>query len=143
MAGHRSSSSMNLRSYSAALLALGVFAHRGQAQAAARAADPVGVWRGTSTCQVRPSACKDEIVVYRITRAKASDSVSMDAFKIVNGKEEDMGTLACHVVAFGASFTCTIPNAVWRFTIRGDTLIGDLRRSDNTRFRDVHAARSR
>jgi hypothetical protein len=132
---------MNLRSCFAALLALGMLAHRGQAQAGVT--DPVGVWRGTSTCQVRPSACKDEIVVYRITRAKASDSVSMDAFKIINGQEDGMGTLACHVAASGASFTCTIPNAVWRFTIRGDSLTGELRRSDNTRFRDVHAARSR
>jgi hypothetical protein len=133
---------MNLRSYLSIFVALGILAHSGHAQAAS-AADPVGVWRGTSTCQVRPSACHDEIVVYRITRAKASDSVSMDAFKIINGQEDDMGTLACHVAALGASFTCAIPNAVWHFTIRGDSLIGDLRRSDSTRFRDVRAARSR
>jgi hypothetical protein len=134
---------MNLRSCLAAIAALAVLARRGPAQAAAVAADPVGVWRGTSLCQVRPSPCNDEIVVYRITRAKARDTISVDARKIVNGREEEMGILACRLAALGASFTCSMPNGVWRFTLRGDSLVGDLRLPDSTRYRDVRAARSR
>ena len=38
------------------------------AQAPTAASNPVGVWRGTSLCLVRPSPCNDEIVVYRIAR---------------------------------------------------------------------------
>src|SRR4029079_16009919 len=38
---------------------------------------PVGVWRGTSACLVRPSGCNDEIVVFRITQIKAADSVAV------------------------------------------------------------------
>jgi hypothetical protein len=120
-----------------------VLARRGPAQATAGAADPVGIWRGTSVCQVRPSPCHDEIVVYRIARAKARDSISMDARKVVDGHEEEMGILACRLAALGASFTCTMPNGVWRFTIRRDSLIGDLRLLDSTKYRDVRAARSR
>ncbi len=133
---------MNLGSFFAALVALGVLAHRGPAQAAA-GAPPVGVWRGTSLCQVRPSACNDETVVYRITRANASDSISLDARKIVNAQEEEMGVLACRLAALGTSFTCTIPNGVWRFTMRGDSLVGELRLRDSTKYRDVRASRSR
>jgi hypothetical protein len=133
---------MSLRSWLIAVVAVGVLARRAPAQAA-DTADPTGVWRGTSVCLVRPSACKDEIVVYRIIRAKASDSISVDARKIINARDEEMGVLPCRMAALGASFTCAIPNAVWRFTIRGDSLVGDLRRLDNTKFRDVRAARSR
>jgi hypothetical protein len=104
--------------------------------------NPIGVWRGTSKCLVQPSACHDEIVVYRITQA-ARDSVSMDARKIVDAREEGMGVLACALGAHGASLTCTMRNGVWRFSIRGDSLVGELRLPDSTRFRDVRASRSR
>lgn len=119
-----------------ALGAAGVLAHRAAAQATPGPASFVGVWRGTSTCTVRPSPCKDEIVVYRITRAAAGDSVLVDARKIVNAREEEMGVLACRV-GTGASLTCAMRNGVWRFTVRGDSLVGELRLPDGTRYRDV------
>jgi hypothetical protein len=134
---------MNRRSFYIALVALVVLARRGSAQASAEGSNPVGVWRGTSLCLVRPSACNDEVVVYRISRMRTSDSVSVDARKIVNAKEEEMGVLRCRLASLNASVACAIPNAVWRFTIRGDSLVGELRRSDSTKFRDVRAARSR
>ena len=134
---------MSLRSSVVAFVAVGVLAHRAPAQAAADPANPVGVWRGTSLCQVRPSSCNDEIVVFRITRAKAGDTVFVDGRKIVNAREEEMGVLTCRLVALGASFSCTIPSGVWRFTIRRDSLVGELRRSDSSKVRDVRAARAR
>ena len=134
--------STNRRSCLAALLALGVLARPVPAQATAAAANPVGVWRGTSLCLVRPSPCHDEVVVYRISRSNGSDSLSMDARKIVDAREEEMGVLACRLAALGASFTCAMPHGVWRFTIRRDSLVGELRLPDSTKFRDVRAARS-
>ena len=117
--------------------------HGASAQAPAPAPSPVGVWRGTSLCRVRPSPCKDEIVVYRITRVNANDSLSIDARKIVNGQEEEMGVLGCRAAASGSQVTCTMSNGVWRFTIRGDSLVGELRLPDKRKFRDVATARSR
>ncbi|HST08395.1 MAG TPA: hypothetical protein VLJ83_09485 [Gemmatimonadaceae bacterium] len=117
-------------------------AHGIAAQTPAQASSPLGVWRGTSTCTVHPSACHDEIVVYRITRLGASDSVSMDARKMVNGQEDEMGTFACHPAPSGGQLTCTMPNGVWRFTIRSDSLVGDLRLPNNVKYRDVRTARS-
>jgi hypothetical protein len=123
------------------LAALCLIARSPLAQVPAAAPDPVGVWRGTSACTVRPSPCKDEITVYRITRVNASDSLSVDARKIVNGQEEGMGVLGCRSADSGAQFTCKMPNGVWHFTIRGDSLVGDLRLPNDTKFRDVRAAR--
>lgn len=125
------------------LSAVCLLPHRAFAQARAAASNPVGVWRGTSLCRVHPSPCKDEIVVYRITRVNASDSLSVDARKIVNGKEDEMGVLGCRSTGSVSRVTCTMPNGVWHFTIRGDSLIGELRLPDNRKFRDVTATRSR
>jgi hypothetical protein len=35
-----------------------------------------------------------------------------------------------------------MPNGVWHFAIRGDSLVGDLKSPDNMKLRDVRAARS-
>ncbi len=102
-----------------------------------------GIWRGTSVCLVHPSPCHDEIVVYRITGARGVDSLSLDARKIVNGKEDEMGILSCRVTETKSEIRCTIPSGIWRFTVRGDSLVGELRLRDNTKFRDVRAVRSR
>jgi hypothetical protein len=114
--------------------------------ASAQNSDPrsvsVGVWRGTSLCLVRPSACHDEVVVYRITPMTSRDSVSFDALKIVKGQEEDMGVLSCVVTAAGAQLTCPIRNGEWHFTIHGDSLTGEVRLPDGTKFRDVRTKRS-
>jgi hypothetical protein len=134
---------MSPRTNIIALAAACMLAHTAPAQAPAAASNPVGVWRGTSLCRVRPSPCHDEIVVYRITRVNASDSLSLDGRKIVHGQEEEMGVLGCRAAASGSQLTCTMSNGVWRFTIRGDSLVGELRLPDNTKYRDVATARSR
>ena len=133
---------MTLRTFLAALVAVGALAHRAAAQRTAQSASAIGVWRGTSTCLVHPSPCHDEITVYRITGAPGSDSVSMDARKIVNGQEEEMGVLACRLARGGASLSCPMRNGVWRFAVRGDSLVGELRLPDDTKFRDVRAVRA-
>jgi hypothetical protein len=66
-----------------------LLAHGAGAQSPAQqpaATTPVGIWRGTSVCLVRPSACKDEIVVFRIAHTKAADSLTLDGRKIVRGE---------------------------------------------------------
>ena len=102
----------------------------------------VGTWRGTSVCLVHPSACNDEVVVYRITPMKAADSVTLDARKIVRGEEREMGVLACHLMPTSGQLTCTMPQGVWRFRVRNDSLTGELRLLDDTRYRVVRAIRA-
>lgn len=116
------------------------------AQAAARgpaATSPLGTWRGASVCLVHPSPCNDEIVVYRIARTKTSDSLTMDARKIVRGEEEEMGVLTCRLASSDGALTCAFPRGTWQFRVRNDSLVGELRLPDNTKFRDVRAIRSR
>jgi hypothetical protein len=102
---------------------------------------PVGTWRGTSTCLVRPSACQDEIAVYHISATKTTDSLALDGRKLVGGEEQEMGVLVCEFTAANGQITCNIPQGVWRFTVRNDSLTGELRGRDNTRTRVVHTIR--
>jgi hypothetical protein len=102
---------------------------------------PVGVWRGTSVCLVRPSSCNDEIVVYRIARTKAADSLTLDGRKIVRGEEQEMGVLTCRFAPPNGPLICAIPQGTWQFRMRNDSLVGELRLSDNTKFRDVRTIR--
>ena len=103
---------------------------------------PVGIWRGTSVCLVRPSACNDETVVYRIAPTNAADSLRMDARKIVRGEEQEMGVLTCLFTPPTESLTCVMPQGTWQFRVRNDSLVGELRLSDNTKFRDVRTIRA-
>ena len=107
------------------------------------AATPVGTWRGTSVCLVRPSACNDEIVVYRIAHTNAVDSLTVDARKIVRGEEQEMGVLACRLTSPNGPVTCVMPQGTWQFRVRNDSLVGELRLADNTKFRDVRTVRAR
>jgi hypothetical protein len=105
------------------------------------ATNPIGTWRGTSVCLVRPSACKHEVVVYRITK-KGADSLSMDARKIVSGEEQEMGVLTCTFTSPNRTLTCEMPQGTWQFVMRKDSLIGELRLPDNRKFRDVRTIRA-
>ena len=53
----------------------------------------IGVWKGTSLCQIKNSPCHDESVVYHISKNGSGDSYQISASKIIDGKEDDMGTL--------------------------------------------------
>jgi hypothetical protein len=58
--------------------------------AATPTASPVGDWRGTSLCQVRPSPCNDEIFVYHISALPGRNAYRMVMNKLIAGKEESM-----------------------------------------------------
>ena len=124
----------------ASLLARGAGGQSPSQQPAAMT--PVGTWRGTSVCLVRPSGCNDEVVVYRIAHMKAADSLTMDARKVVRGEEQEMGVLTCHFASPTGALTCAIPRGTWQFRVRNDSLVGELRLSDNTKFRDVRTIRA-
>jgi hypothetical protein len=132
-----------MRFRSVALAAFLLIARHASAQlATSPAANPVGVWRGASTCVPGAAACTDEVVVYRIVRKGANDSLAVDGRKVVDGREVETGVLACDLNAPRAFFTCVIPTGKWRFIARHDSLIGQLRLRNGTRVRDVLALRS-
>ena len=130
-----------MRMHSVVLVLACALARESSAQSTAQKS-VVGVWRGTSTCLVRPSACNDESVVYRITPTKTADSLTIDARKIIGGEEQGMGLLSCRLMSQSGQLACAIPHGVWQFGVHGDTLTGELRLRDHTLFRDVRAVRA-
>ena len=112
------------------------------------AADKIeGIWKGTSLCQVKPSACHDENVVYHISK-KSANLYTMQASKIVNGAEDDMGTFDSVVYDESKQilrFTMKDQqgrSAVWLFKVDGMQMHGTLTMNENTLFRIVELKKS-
>lgn len=92
------------------------------------APDPVaGVWTGTSLCQIMPSACHDEQVVYRIS-ATGPRRYRIEAYKLVAGKEDFMGALDMRLDSSGHLTGSNRDRSgiehPWLFTIRGKHMSG-------------------
>jgi hypothetical protein len=91
--------------------------------------DPVsGTWEGTSLCQVKPSPCHDEHVVYRI-RATGVRRYRIDAYKVVAGEEQFMGPLDMVLDASGHALSGSNRDRAgvdhpWLFTIARDHMTG-------------------
>lgn len=83
------------------------------------------------------------IVVYRIAQINPTDSLTVDAQKIVRGEEEEMGVLTCRFAPPTGLLTCAMPQGIWQFRVQKDSLVGELRLRNNTKFRDVRTARAR
>jgi len=103
-----------------------------------------GTWKGTSICQVKPSPCHDEAVVYR-ARQTGPESHRIRAYKIVAGKAVFMGELIgtyTHATTFRAqSVDRQNRTATWTFTVSGDHMSGRLTLDDGTLFRLIEADR--
>jgi hypothetical protein len=109
---------------------------------AAPDASPIGTWRGTSRCVVRRAGCEDGIVVYRIELKGKRDSLAIDMKKVMGGREENTGLMACQLNASRAYITCAVPDGKWRMRVRHDSLVGQMRARDGTWLLDVQAIRS-
>jgi hypothetical protein len=103
--------------------------------AATAAASPrdafLGEWRGTSTCTDRKvaPACKDEVVVYRVTPARG-DTAHLAAYKIVEGEEQPMGELDfsrnARTGEWTSEFRTPRVHAVWSFRVADTLMTGTL-----------------
>lgn len=118
------------------------------------AASIAGTWEGDSICAVRDSPCHDEHVVYEIsfdpaaadsTGAKANLNWKMDAYKIVNGEKQPMGSLRCSFDEKKKNLSCltkTRTEVDWEFFFDGDNLHGTLQTSpEKILYRTVSAKR--
>lgn len=102
-----------------------------------------GVWKGTSICQVRPSPCNDEVVVYYIHAGKKENEYTIVMNKIVNGVEEEMsGELPARYDAKAHKFTVTMKGYdAWNYTVTGNKMEGTLVLKDGTVYRVVKVER--
>jgi hypothetical protein len=112
------------------------------------AADKIeGIWKGTSICQVKQSACHDENVVYHVSK-KSANLYTIQASKIVNGVEDDMGTFDSVVYdEIKQTLTFTMKDNqerknVWLFKLDGMQMHGTLTINENTLFRIIELKKS-
>lgn len=124
------------------LLAGSATAHR-QAPLQKSQTEPLGVWTGSSICQQRQSACRDESVIYTITAGdKNSRVVRVSADKVVDGKRINMGSgdydfdPASHTLSHSDQY------GAWKLTVNRDELSGTMTLPDGTLFRRVSLKKS-
>jgi hypothetical protein len=87
-----------------------------------------GIWKGTSLCQIKNSPCHDEVVVYHISKDSTGRSYEVIANKIVDGKEDYMGTIPFTYDSKQKVFVSidSVRNARWEFKITGNAMKGTL-----------------
>lgn len=98
-------------------------------------ADPreplVGVWTGDSICTAVRPACRDEKAAYHVVLSDRADSVSMTMNKIVDGKEETMGTLVYQVDPDARTLRSEVDqnglHTLWSFAWSGPAMRGTLK----------------
>jgi hypothetical protein len=101
-----------------------------------------GIWKGTSLGEVSILTVMMKTWCYNITK-KSATLYKMQASKIVNGAEEDMGTFDSVLydeTKQTPSFTMKDNqgrNAVWLFKLAGIQMHGTLTINENTLFRIV------
>jgi hypothetical protein len=90
----------------------------------------LGTWEGESECMVAGSPCRNEHVIYEITRDEKAGGEKMDGYKVVNGKKDFMGTLQCRYNADKKNLSCGGGNPRmkddWQYFVSGDTMQGTL-----------------
>jgi hypothetical protein len=84
-----------------------------------------GTWKGNSICQAKNSPCHDETVVYHISKKQGLDSFSVNASKIVNGAEDEMGILPFFYNEKTKQFISEA-YGTWTFSLEGNKLEGTL-----------------
>ena len=107
---------------------------------AAATGDPIsGTWEGSSLCQVKPSPCHDEHVIYRVKPASPRH-YRIDAYKLVAGHEDFMGAID---VTFdpaagrlgGAVGKSGRPMGALQLMLHGTRLTGRMTQPDGTLYR--------
>ena len=87
-----------------------------------------GTWKGTSLCQIKNSPCHDEIVVYHISKDSTGKSYEVIANKIVDGKEDYMGTIPFTYDDKQKVFVSVDSerSSKWEFKVTGNEMKGTL-----------------
>jgi hypothetical protein len=90
----------------------------------------LGSWEGDSKCTVADSPCQDEHVLYQITEDKRNAfQLNLDAYKVVEGNPEFIGTLACSFEPKAGVLSCTSSSREkddWEFHVMGKAMSGRL-----------------
>jgi|SRR5215472_14484146 len=106
----------------------------------------IGSWEGDSKCTVPNSPCHDEHVLLQVSEDKKDPfQLNLDAYKMIDGSPEFMGTLTCHYASKAGALSCTSSNREkddWEFHVMGDTMAGRLVVDGKTLYRRITLRRS-
>jgi len=105
-------------------------------------ANLVGDWNGTSLCQVKPSACHDESVIFRLSHPH-DNKITVQADKLVDGKPVTMGSGEWTYDEAAHSLTWQIPRGTWKLVVEGNEMNGTLVVPENVIFRRIHLTKSK
>lgn len=102
----------------------------------------LGTWSGTSICTGARAACKNESVVYHVTRGPNASVVSIAMNKVVDGKELDMGSIDFTIDFASHHLVGVFDNgrvaSRWTFTWTAAKLDGiAVQLPDGTKVRDI------
>ena len=111
--------------YSGLLFCIVFTGAKSQTNPSAQDSAIVGVWKGSSICQVKNSPCHDETVVYHITKVQGVDMFDVDAYKIIDGKEDEMGILHFHLDKTKNQLIANM-NGTWTLNLKGRNIDGIL-----------------
>ena len=102
-----------------------------------------GTWKGSSICQIKSSPCRDETVVYYISKSGRQNIIEVRANKIVNGAEEEMGIIEFRYdPSTKEIISVSQPSSIWKFKRNNNTLSGTL--MDNGKlYRIIQLARQK
>jgi hypothetical protein len=101
----------------------------GALRTAKDAKDVLGTWEGESICAIPDSPCKNEHVIYEIAEGKKAGELTIDAYKVVAGEKQFMGTLTCGYDASGKTLKCAFNSGrknEWEYHVRGTSMDGTL-----------------
>ena len=112
---------------------------------AAASTDPIaGTWEGSSLCQVKPSPCHDEHVIYHATPTVVR-SYNFAAYKLTDGKEQFIGTMDLKFDPAAGQLHGTIAGSRVSghilFTVESNHLSGRMTLGDGTLFRLIEVTK--
>ena len=87
------------------------------------------------------SLCENLLETFRLANARLSQFTVLER-RSFSGPGSG-STILARAIRADQAFSGDVTDAVWQFTIRADSLVGELRLSDGTRVRDVRTQRSR
>ncbi|MGC2449224.1 MAG: hypothetical protein WA477_16365 [Candidatus Sulfotelmatobacter sp.] len=106
----------------------------------------IGAWEGDSKCMVPSSPCQDEHVLFQISEDRKDPfQLNLDAYKIIEGAPEFIGTLTCQYQGKTGALSCTSSSKEkddWEFQVAAETMGGRLLVDGKTVYRRVTLHRS-
>lgn len=90
----------------------------------------IGTWEGESVCTVANSPCHDEHVIYEVAPdTNVPGKLNLNAYKVVNGEKQFMGTLNCGWQKSDNVLSCTDKGRYvddWEFDVTATEMKGTL-----------------